>query len=242
MIDTAENAVAKIGVSVAEQNEVTLARYVQYRDALANDRAFQKRYMIDVPITDAGFRRQIGVLAGDEGIFETTAEGLEKLKPVKPDGTVTFGSQTHPADGNAGMIVTTREFAREVSADPKIQVELLGFGQARVGKGYMPMAVAPAAMEALKNAGLTIKDVDAVKTHNPFAVNDIAFSRATGFPLEKMNNFGCSLIWGHPQGPTGMRSVIELIEELALRGGGVGLFSGCAAGDSGMAVVLRVSG
>ncbi|MCK9381422.1 MAG: hypothetical protein M0P95_17990, partial [Sulfuritalea sp.] len=83
---------------------------------------------------------------------------------------------------------------------------------------------------------------DAVKTHNPFAVNDIAFARATGFPLEKMNNYGCSLIWGHPQGPTGLRSVIELIEELVLRGGGVALFGGCAAGDSGMAVVLRVSG
>jgi acetyl-CoA acetyltransferase len=74
-----------------------------------------------------------------------------------------------------------------------------------------------------------------VKTHNPFAANDIAFARETGFPLERMNNYGCSLIWGHPQGPTGLRSIIELIEELALRGGGVGLFTGCAAGDSGMA-------
>ncbi len=79
-----------------------------------------------------------------------------------------------------------------------------------------------------------------MKTHNPFAVNDIVFARDTGFPLEKMNNYGCSLIWGHPQGPTGMRCVIELIEELALRGGGTGLFTGCAAGDSAMALVLRV--
>ncbi|OHC63681.1 MAG: acetyl-CoA acetyltransferase [Rhodocyclales bacterium GWA2_65_20] len=242
MIETAENAVARIGASTAEQNEVALARYAQYQDALANDRAFQRRYMIDVPITDAGFRKQTGLLSADEGIFATTAEGLAKLKPVLPNGTVTFGSQTHPADGNAGMIVTTRELAREFSVDPRIQVELLGFGQARVEKGHMPLAVAPAALEALKNAGLTIKDVDAVKTHNPFAVNDIAFARATGFPLEKMNNYGCSLIWGHPQGPTGLRSVIELIEELAMRGGGVGLFGGCAAGDSGMAVALRVSG
>ena len=242
MIDTAENVVARFGVSTAEQNEVALARYAQYQDALANDRAFQRRYMVDVPITDAGFRKQTGLLSADEGIFATTAEGLARLKPVKPGGTVTFGSQTHPADGNAGMIVTTREFAREVAIDPKIQVELLGFGQAQVEKGHMPMAVAPAALEALKNAGLTIKDIDAVKTHNPFAVNDIAFARATGFPLAKMNNYGCSLIWGHPQGPTGLRSVIELIEELVLRGGGVALFGGCAAGDSGMAVVLRVSG
>lgn len=68
--------------------------------------------------------------------------------------------------------------------------------QARVDKGQMPMAVAPASMTALKKAGLKIKDVDAVKTHNPFAVNDIAFARKTGFPPEKMNNYDCSLIWG----------------------------------------------
>jgi len=242
MLDTAENVAAKFGVSTAQQHEVALARYAQYQQSLANERAFQRRYMVDVAITDAGFRKQTGTLSGDDGIFATTPEGLARLKPVKPNGTVTFGSQTHPADGNAGVIVTTREIAHDVSLDPKIVVELLAFGQSRVEKGHMPMAVAPAAMAALKNAGLTIKDVDAVKTHNPFAVNDIAFARETGFPLEKMNNYGCSLIWGHPQGPTGLRSVIELIEELAMRGGGIGLFGGCAAGDSGMALVLSVRG
>lgn len=242
MIDTAENVAAKFGIGTGQQHEVKLARYEQYQQALAGDRAFQRRFMVDVPITDAGFRKQSGTLSADEGIFPTTADGLARLKPVKPDGTVTFGAQTHPADGNSGAIVTTREIAREVSLDPKIEVELLGFGQARVEKGHMPMAVAPAAMTALRNAGLGIKDVDAVKTHNPFAVNDIAFALETGFPLEKMNNYGCSLVWGHPQGPTGLRSVIELIEELALRGGGTGLFGGCAAGDSAVALVLRVGG
>jgi acetyl-CoA acetyltransferase family protein len=242
MIDTAENASARLGITMAELNEVTLTRYAQYQAALADDRAFQRRYMVDAPLSDSGFRKQTGTLAADEGIFPTTAGGLAKLKPVKPNGTHTFGTQTHPADGNAGMIVTTREQARELSSDAKIEVDLLGFGQARVDKGFMPLAPAPAAQVALARAGLSIKDVDAVKTHNPFAANDIAFARETGFPLEKMNNYGCSLIWGHPQGPTGLRSTIELIEELVLRGGGVGLFTGCAAGDSGMAVVLKVSG
>ena len=241
MIDTAENASVRLGIGAAELNEVTLVRYAQYQAALADDRAFQRRYMVDAPLSDSGFRKQSGALAADEGIFPTTAEGLAKLKPVKPNGTHTFGTQTHPADGNAGMIVTTRETARELATDARIEVELLGFGQARVEKGFMPLAPAPAALVALRQAGLSIKDIDAVKTHNPFAANDIAFARDTGFPLEKMNNFGCSLIWGHPQGPTGLRSVIELIEELALRGGGTGLFTGCAAGDSGMAMVLRVS-
>jgi acetyl-CoA acetyltransferase len=194
-----------------------------------------------VPITDANFRKQIGTLAADEGVFNVTAEGLAKLTPVKPNGTVTFGGQTHPADGNASMIVTTKERAAELSQDKSITVQLLGFGQARVEKGHMPMAPVPAARSALEAAGLSIGDIDAVKTHNPFAVNDIVFARDTGFPVDKMNNYGSSLIFGHPQGPTGMRCVIELIEELALRGGGNGLFTGCAAGDTGMAAVVKVS-
>jgi acetyl-CoA acetyltransferase len=60
-------------------------------------------------------------------------------------------------------------------------------------------------------------------------------------PFTKMNNFGCSLVWGHPQAPTGVRSITELMEELVLRGGGFGLFTGCAAGDSSLAVVIKVS-
>ena len=70
-------------------------------------------------------------------------------------------------------------------------------------------------------------------------VSDIALARATGLDVMEMNNYGCSLVWGHPQAPTGLRSVIELIEELAQRGGGLGLFT-AAAGDSAMAVALRV--
>jgi acetyl-CoA C-acetyltransferase len=84
--------------------------------------------------------------------------------------------------------------------------------------------------------------VAAIKTHHPFAVNDVYFSRQMDVPIESFNNNGSSLVFGHPQGPTGMRLVIELIEELAERGGGIGLFTGCAAGDTAAAVVLKVEG
>lgn len=240
MIDTAENGARLAGIGTAEQHEAVLLRYAQYQNALADDRRFQRRYMVEVPITDAGFRRQTGVLAGDEGVFPSTPEALAKLHPVKPDGTVTAAGQTHPADGNAGAIVTTRELAREMSLDQGIEISLAGFGMAQAARGMMPFAVPAAAMAALSAAGLTITDIDAVKTHNPFVVNDIIFARETGFPLARMNNFGSSLIWGHPQGPTGLRSIIELIEELVLKGGGTGLFTGCAAGDSAMAVIVKV--
>jgi acetyl-CoA acetyltransferase len=127
-----------------------------------------------------------------------------------------------------------------LSSNPSIAIRILAFGQSRVEKGYMPEAPVPAARQALERAGLGIADIDVIKTHNPFVVNDIVLADAFGIPTHRMNRFGCSLVWGHPQAPTGLRAIIELIEELAMRGGGQGLFTGCAAGDTGMAVVIRV--
>ncbi|WP_397475883.1 thiolase family protein [Pusillimonas sp.] len=243
MLKTAENVAAEHGVTTQQQNELTLVRYQQYEEALKDDSAFLKRFM-DLPfsVPDARFRREQSVLQGDEGIFPTSAEGLAKLKPVMEGGTVTFGGQTHPADGNAGMVVTTPQKAAELSRDPKIDIRLVSFGQARVKAGFMPAAPAPAARRALDAAGLKASDLAAVKTHNPFIVNDLVMSKELGIDAGKMNRFGCSLVWGHPQAPMGIRGVIELIEELVIIGGGYGLFVGCAAGDSAMAVVVKVQG
>lgn len=242
MIQTAENVARKHGIGTQEQHDVVLRRLEQYRDATADDRAFQRRYMalpFEVPRRD--FKRVEQAIDGDVGIFESTAEGLAKLRPVLPGGTVTFGGQTHPADGNAGLFVTTAERAAAFSRDPAIRIELCGFGQARAELGYMPEATVPAARRALSRAGIEIADVRALKSHNPFAVNDVVLARELAFPVERMNNFGCSLVWGHPQGPTTLRSLIELIEELVLAGGGYGLITGCAAGDSALAAVVKVS-
>ena len=242
MLETAENVARKHGVSREAQHEVTLRRHQQYQDALADDRAFQRRYMtLPFPVPTPDFRAEAGTIEGDEGVFATTAEKLARLKPVTPGGTVTFGGQTHPADGHVGLVLTSPERARELARDPAVRVRLRGFGQARVELGYMPEAPVPAARKALDAAGVAIGDLAAVKSHNPFAVNDIVFAKETGFDLASMNNYGCSLIWGHPQGPTGLRAIVELIEELAIRGGGLGLFQGCAAGDSAMAVVVEVT-
>ena len=241
MVQTAENVARRSGVDTGAQHELALRRYQQYGDALADGAAFLRRFMelpFDVP--DGRFKRTQVQLEGDEGIHATTAEGLARLRPVIEGGSVTYGAQTHPADGSAAIVLTTPEQARELSREPAIEIRIRAFGQARVEAGYMPAAPAPAARRALQAAGIDIKQVAAVKTHNPFVLNDIVFARELGIDPMGMNNYGSSLVWGHPQGPTGLRSVIELIEELVLRGGGYGLFSGCAAGDSAMAVVLQV--
>jgi len=239
MLQTAENIARKYRIDTAEQHEWVAQRYAQYQQAL--EQGFQSAFMtLPFEVPDSRLRKTVTTLSGDEGVYPTRADKLAALKPLLKEGTVTYGGQTYPADGNAAVLVCDGDKARELSRDPSISIRLLGFGQARTKKAHMPYAPVPAAQRALANAALSIARIDAVKTHNPFIVNDIVFSRETGFPLERMNNNGCSLIWGHPQGPTGLRAVIELIEELLARGGGRGLFTGCAAGDSAMAVVLDV--
>lgn len=238
MSQTGENVAARYEITREEQDAMALLRAGQYEMALADDRAFQRRYMAPVVI---GRGKRAKTIDADEGPRPITAEGLAALRPAAEGGTITFGTQTHPADANAGLIVCNKGRAAELSKDG-VTVELLSYGEARVEKGYMPAAVAPAARDALERAGLTVDQVEAFKTHNPFAVNDVLFCREMGLKPERVNNYGSPLVYGHPQSPMGIRVIIELCEELVLRGGGVGLFSGCAAGDSAMAIAVRVTG
>ena len=238
---TAENVAREEGIGRREQDEVALLRYQQYVADRKNGSGFQSRYLVTpLEVRDPSGRRLLATVDDDEGITPTTAEGLARLEPVQEGGTVTYGSQTHPADGSCGMVLTGREQARRLGRDAAVEVQVLSFGQARVKAGFMPMAPVPAAQRALDDAGLRIFDVTAIKTHNPFAVNDVYFARSFDIAPDAFNNHGSSLIYGHPQGPTGMRLIIELIEELVDRGGGYGLFTGCAAGDTGAAVVVKV--
>jgi len=241
MIQTGENVAMEAGITKEEQDEVTMLRYSQYQDSLKNDRAFQKKYIIEpIEVKDRSGRKVLATVEGDEGIYPTTIEGLAKLKPVLPNGTITYGTQTHPADGNCGIIVTTQEKAKSLRKRDDIEVKIVSYGDHKTKKGYMAMAIVPAAKKALENAEISMSDVSVIKTHNPFAVNDIYFSREMDVDWKSMNNYGSSLIFGHPQAPTMLRIIIELIEELVEKGGGYGLADGCAAGDTGAAIVLQV--
>jgi acetyl-CoA acetyltransferase len=242
MIQTAENVAKEQGITKEEQDKMTFLRYQQYLDSTKDDQAFQKKYMqLPIEIKDKKGKKVLGTVNGDEGVFPTTLEGLQGLKAVLPEGTVSYGTQTFPADGNCGMIVTTREQAQKYRTKDNIEIQVQSYGEGRAKKGHMAMAILPAGKAALENAGIGIQDVQAIKTHTPFAVNDVYFCSEMDIDWKDMNNYGCSLIYGHPQGPTGLRLIIELIEELVEKGGGYGLFDGCAAGDTGAALVFKVT-
>ncbi|MCP2281040.1 thiolase family protein [Nocardia amikacinitolerans] len=236
MLATAEAVAAENGITRDELDDLTALRWEQYKAAVADDRAFQRRYQVPVEIKG---RRESVLLDADEGVRAKERTVIGALPPAASDGIHTFAAQTHPSDGCAGAVVTSREEARRRSQAGIVRI--LSSAVARVRKARMPEAPVPAARGALDAAGLKFTDLHAITTHNPFAVNDVYFCRETGVDPTDMNAFGCSLIFGHPQGPTGLRSITELIETLRLRGGGVGLFTGCAAGDTAAALVLEVT-
>ncbi len=238
MIQTAENVAKETGITREQCDTLALRRYVQYTGALAEERSFQKRYMFPVEVRLS--KKKTVLIEADEGVTPCTSEGLASLKPVLEGGVHTFGTQTHPADGNCALVVTNRDQARALSADPSVDIRIMSYGFARTKKGYMGMAVVPAMRMALENAEIVVADVTAVKTHNPFAVNDLYVAREMGIDADQFNNYGSSLIFGHPQGPTAGRCIIEGIEEVVMAGGGHLLWGGCAAGDTAAAMVFKI--
>ncbi len=104
----------------------------------------------------------------------------------------------------------------------------------------MPEAPAVATQELLASTGLAMNDIAVVKNHNPFAVNDAIFAKVLEYDWRDMNRTGSSLVWGHPQGPTLTRVLIEALEEAVDLGGGRVLVFGCAAGDVGIAALFEV--
>lgn len=239
MAISAETVAEESGFTKEQSDALVFRRYEQYQMGLANDREFQKRYMLPVEIHLT--RKKSMIVEEDLGITASTQEGLAALTPANPGGILSFGAQTHPADGNAGILLATRQKAQELSMDKNITIQVISYGYSRVEKAHMPAAPVPATRMALNNAGLTMKDIAVIKTHNPFTVNDLYFAKEMGIDAMQMNNYGSSLIFGHPQGPTATRLIIEGIEETVMAGGGYMLWTGCAAGDCGAALILKVS-
>jgi len=103
----------------------------------------------------------------------------------------------------------------------------------------MAMATVPASKAAMANAGLEVGDIDAVKTHNPFLVNDIYLGPRDGPGYQRHEQLRLLAHLGPPPGTTGHRLIMEPVEELALKGGGIDLFTDCAD-DSGVSLIVQV--
>ena len=235
MIACAGLAARKYKCDRREVDELAFFRYEQYFKA--KESGFLKRVLVPLEILNVQ-GRLLGRIEDDLGVRQLTLGGLRAMPEL--DTCVTAGTQTHASDGMATLLVTSKEKARELSPRPEIDIRFIGKAEARAHPSLMPEAPALAVQKLLKKTGLAMSDMVVVKNHNPFAVNDVLFARVFDYDWRKMNTTGCPLVWGHPQGPTLTRVLIEALEEALILGGGYILIFGCAAGDVGIAAVLKV--
>ncbi len=190
MLQTAENVAKKHAISTAEQHAVTLRRLEQYREALANDRAFQRRFMslpFEIPRRD--FKKIERTIDGDEGICRSTPEAIAKLRPMMEGGSVTFGGQTHPSGkcrGDTGIGDRARGNGRDRCRSPSKPSGLARRApNSPICRRPQCQRLAPrSAVPATRHPG---EHLAAVKTHNPFAVNDVLLSRESAHQ-ERMNS------------------------------------------------------
>jgi acetyl-CoA acetyltransferase len=236
MITTAGIAARKYKIDRREVDEIALLRHEQYFAARRS--GFLDRVLVPLEVLNLQ-GRSMGKIDDDLGVRKLTLAGLNAMREL--DTCVTGGTQTHASDGMAALLVTTAEQAKALSQRPEIAIGFVGQTVVRTQPSLMPEAPALAVQKLLADTGLTMGDVAVVKNHNPFAVNDAVFAKALCYDWKEMNRTGSSLVWGHPQGPTLTRIVIEALEEAVDLGGGYVLVFGCAAGDVGIAALLKVA-
>jgi len=236
MMATAGMAARKYKIERAEVDELTVCRYAQY--FAARESGILDRVLVPLDVLSAQ-GRPLGRIDDDTGVRQVSLDSLRAMFELET--CVTGGTQTHASDGMACLLVCTEERARELSPQPEVDIRFVAKTEVRAGPSMMPEAPALAVRKLLDRTGLSMQDMVVVKNHNPFAVNDAIFARVLDYDWHLMNTTGSSLVWGHPQGPTLTRILIEALEEAVSLGGGHVLVFGCAAGDVGIAAILKVS-
>jgi acetyl-CoA acetyltransferase len=236
MIAAAGTTARKYKCSREETDDVAYLRYEQYFDA--KESGILDRVLVPLDVLNVA-GRPLGRIDDDLGVRKITRSSLREMREL--DTCVTGGGQTHASDGMATLLVTSKDRVKDLSKKPEIDIRFVAKTEVRTDPGLMPEAPAFAVQKVMQMADLTLDDMAVVKNHNPFAVNDVVFKKITGYDWAKMNKTGCPLVWGHPQGPTLTRVLIEALEEAVTLGGGYVLIFGCAAGDVGIAAVLKVT-
>jgi acetyl-CoA C-acetyltransferase len=209
------------------------------------DRYAQRSQERAVAAQDSGFfARELtpwnGVSADDGPRRESTVEKLAELEPAfRPGGRVTAGNSCPLNDGAAAVVVTSAEKAQALGVEPRARI----IASAVSGVEPEIMGVGPigAVRRVLKQAGMTIDDVDVVELNEAFAAQVLPVSRELGIdPFgEKLNPHGGAIALGHPYGMTGARIMCTLLNDLETLDGTIGLETMCVGGGQGMAMLVE---
>jgi acetyl-CoA acyltransferase len=227
---TAELVAKKYGITREKADAFSLE---SHRRAVAAIEAGRFKDEI-VPLKVGG-----AVFDTDEGPRkDTTAEALAKLKPAfASDGIVTAGNSSQMSDGAAAAVVMTAERAQALGIKPLAR--LVAFAVAGVPPEIMGIGPVEAIPRALKQAGLTLADIDVIELNEAFAAQALAVIETLGLDPAKVNVNGGAVALGHPLGATGAKLTAQIIAELNRRQGRYGLVSMCVGGGMGAAGIFE---
>ncbi|MDC4404418.1 3-oxoadipyl-CoA thiolase, partial [Acinetobacter baumannii] len=236
MPQTAENVAEQFNVNRADQDQFALVS--QQRTASAQAKGFFSKEIVAVEIPQR--KGDAVVIDTDEHPrASTTLEGLSKLKPVvKADGTVTAGNASGINDGAAALLIASDDAVQAYNLKPRAKI--IASTAVGVEPRIMGFAPAPAIKKLLKQANLTLEQMDVIELNEAFAAQALAVTRDLGLPdnSDKVNPNGGAIALGHPLGASGARLVTTALNQLEQTGGRYALCSMCIGVGQGIALII----
>ncbi|ENE6700863.1 3-oxoadipyl-CoA thiolase [Acinetobacter baumannii] len=237
MPQTAENVAEQFNVNRADQDQFALVS--QQRTASAQAKGFFSKEIVAVEIPQR--KGDAVVIDTDEHPrASTTLEGLSKLKPVvKADGTVTAGNASGINDGAAALLIASDDAVQAYNLKPRAKI--IASTAVGVEPRIMGFAPAPAIKKILKQANLTLEQMDVIELNEAFAAQALAVTRDLGLPdnSDKVNPNGGAIALGHPLGASGARLVTTALNQLEQTGGRYALCSMCIGVGQGIALIIE---
>jgi acetyl-CoA C-acetyltransferase len=233
---TAENLAEKYAITRQEQDELGLLSHQRARAAIKNG-TFKDEI---TPFLIPQRKGEPTVFDTDERPMETSLEKMSKLQPAfKKDGTVTAGNASGINDAAAAVLLMNEENCAQLGLKPLARI--LGFASSALDPAYMGLGPVPAAKKALKNAGISLDDMNLIELNEAFAATTIACIKELRLSLDKTNIHGSSISLGHPIGCTGTRIVVTLLHAMKRNNAKYGLATLCIGGGQGMAMVFELA-
>ncbi|XZV16016.1 3-oxoadipyl-CoA thiolase [Acinetobacter baumannii] len=237
MPQTAENVAEQFNVNRADQDQFALVS--QQRTASAQAKGFFSKEIVAVEIPQR--KGDAVVIDTDEHPrASTTLVALSKLKPVvKAEGTVTAGNASGINDGAAALLIASDDAVQAYNLKPRAKI--IASTAVGVEPRIMGFAPAPAIKKLLKQANLTLEQMDVIELNEAFAAQALAVTRDLGLPdnSDKVNPNGGAIALGHPLGASGARLVTTALNELEQTGGRYALCSMCIGVGQGIALIIE---
>jgi len=241
---TAEAVAEQFKVSREDQDEFSFKSHMKALEAQA-----QNKFDDDiVPITvenifldEAGKKQTKNyVVSKDEGPRKgTSIEALAKLRPVfAQGGSVTAGNSSQMSDGGAFLLVMSEEMVKELNIEPVAR--MVSFAAVGVEPRIMGIGPVKAIPKALKQANLTLNDIDLIELNEAFASQSLAVMRELDINQEIVNVNGGAIALGHPLGCTGAKLSVQLFNEMRRRKNKYGIVTMCFGTGQGAAGVYEL--